>query len=112
MELPSRFSYNPKWWAILACFVFFGACSAVMAHKATNNSVGLILNGVITIGATGATVFYWVISALGAGFVALALLLESPGNSVLLVSFVERGRGSFHTGLHLTVNRGSRSRGW
>jgi len=77
MELPSRFPYNPKWWTILACFVFFGACSAVMAYKAINNSVGLILNGVITLGPTGATAFYWVISALGAGFVVLALLLTA-----------------------------------
>lgn len=77
MELPSRYSYNPKWWAILACFVFFGACSAVMAHKAATNSVGAILNGIITLGPTGATAFYWVISGLSAGFVVMALLLTA-----------------------------------
>lgn len=77
MELPSRFPYNPKWWAILACFVFFGTCSAFMAHKAATNSVGAILNGIITLGPTGATAFYWVISGLSAGFVVMALLLTA-----------------------------------
>jgi len=77
MVLPSRFSYSPKWWSILACFVFFGACSAFMAYQATNNSAGVIINGIITLGPTGATAFYWVISALGAGFVVLALLMAA-----------------------------------
>src|SRR5262245_11470340 len=77
MELPSRFPYNPKWWTILACFVFFGACSGVMAYKAIGNSEGVIINGLIRLGPTGATAFYWVISACGAGFVLLALLLTA-----------------------------------
>ncbi|MCC6820575.1 MAG: hypothetical protein IT579_07585 [Verrucomicrobia subdivision 3 bacterium] len=46
-----------------------------MAYKAANNTVGLIINGIITLGPSGATVFYWAISALGAGFVLLAVLL-------------------------------------
>lgn len=46
-----------------------------MAYKATHNTVGLIINGIITLGPTGATVFYWVISTLGAGFVLMAILL-------------------------------------
>src|SRR5438132_6347408 len=75
MELPRRIPYHPKWRVILFCAVFFGACSAFMADKATHNTVGLIINGIITLGPNGATTFYWVISALGAGFVLLALLL-------------------------------------
>jgi len=77
MELPRRIPYNPKWRVILASAAFFGACSAFMAYKATHNTVGLIINGIITLGPSGATVFYWVISALGAGFVFLALLLTA-----------------------------------
>lgn len=46
-----------------------------MAYKATHNNVGLSINGIITLGPTGSTVFYWVISALGAGFVLMAILL-------------------------------------
>lgn len=75
MELPRRIPYNPKWGAILACAAFFGGCSAFMAYKAMHNTVGLIINGIITLGPTGATVFYWVISALSAGFVLMAILL-------------------------------------
>jgi hypothetical protein len=77
MELPSRFPYNPKWRVILGGAVFFGVCSAFMAYKAAHNTVGLIINGIITLGPTGATVFYWIIAALGAGFVLLALLLTA-----------------------------------
>lgn len=75
MELPSRYPYNPKWQVILACAVFFGVGSALMAYKAAHNTVGLIINGIITLGPSGATVFYWLIAALGASFVFLALLL-------------------------------------
>ncbi|HXJ56236.1 MAG TPA: hypothetical protein VNU68_06190 [Verrucomicrobiae bacterium] len=57
--------------------VFFGACSAFTAHKAAHNTVGLIINGIIALGPSGATLFYWVISALGAGYVLLALLLTA-----------------------------------
>lgn len=46
-----------------------------MAYKAAHNTVGLIINGIITLGPTGATVFYWIISGLGAGFVLMAILL-------------------------------------
>jgi len=75
MELPARYPYNPRWRVILACAMFFGAGSAFMAYKATHNTVGLIIDGIIRLGPAGATVFYWVISAFGAGFVFLAILL-------------------------------------
>jgi hypothetical protein len=74
MELPRRIPYNPKWWALIAGAVFFGACSAFMAYKAAHNTVGLTINGVVTLEPAGATVFYWIISALAAGFVFLALV--------------------------------------
>ena len=75
MELPRRISYNPRWGVIIACAAFFGACSAFMAYKAAHNTVGVIINGIITLGPTGATAFYWIISSLGAGFVLMAILL-------------------------------------
>jgi hypothetical protein len=75
MELPQRFAYNPRWTIILGAIVFFGACAAFMGYKAAHNSVGVIINGIITLGPFGATVFYWIIAALGAGFVVVGLLL-------------------------------------
>jgi len=74
-ELPRRFPYNPSWRVLLGCALFFGACAAFMAYKATHNSVGLIINRIITLGPTGATVFYWVIATLGGMFVLAVLLL-------------------------------------
>ena len=46
-----------------------------MAHKAITNTVGLTINGVITLGPSGANVFYWTISGLGGGFVLAGVLL-------------------------------------
>lgn len=77
MDLPSRFPYNPGWRVIVACVVFFGSCSAFMAYKAAHNTVGLMINSLITLGPTGATVFYCIIAGFGAGFVLLALLLSA-----------------------------------
>jgi hypothetical protein len=74
-ELPRRFPYNPSWRVLLACVLFFGACAAFMGYKATHNSVGLIINGIITLGPTGATIFYWVVAALAGMFVLAALLM-------------------------------------
>ena len=75
MKLPRRYPYNPKMRAILGSILLFGACSAFMADMAIHNTVGLIINGIITLGPAGATVFYWIIAAGNAGFVLLGLLL-------------------------------------
>jgi hypothetical protein len=75
MELPRQYSYNPKWWLILALALFFGACGALAVNKATHNSVGLIINGIIELGPAGATAFYWVMAALAGLFVLMAILL-------------------------------------
>lgn len=75
MDIPHRYPYHPKWRAILGCLLFFGACSAFMAYRAIHNTVGLSIDGIITLGPAGATGFYWVVAAGGAGFVLLALLL-------------------------------------
>lgn len=76
MELPRRYTYNPKWWVILACALFFGACAALLAHRAAHNSSGRVLLG-IRLGPTGATTFYWAIAALSGLFVVMALLLTA-----------------------------------
>src|SRR5687768_16431619 len=77
MELPRRYAYNPNWRVILGCAAFFGAGSAFIAYKAMHNTVGLTINGIITLGPTGAAIFYWAIAALNAGFVLVAILLTT-----------------------------------
>jgi len=74
MELPCRYPYNPRWQMILFGAAFFGAGGVFMAHKAMHNSAGLIINGIITLGPTGAIVFYWVIAAACGVFVLGSLI--------------------------------------
>ncbi|MCW1923830.1 hypothetical protein OKA05_14780 [Luteolibacter arcticus] len=74
MELPRLIPYNPKWGVMLMCGAFFGVASGFMGYKAAHNTAGLTINRIITLGPTGATAFYWVISALGAGFVLAAIV--------------------------------------
>ena len=75
MELSRRYSYTPRWPVIAACVAFFGSCAAFMAHEAITNTVGLTIDGVISLGPTGANVFYWMISGLGGGFVLMGVFL-------------------------------------
>ena len=75
MEVPRRIPYTPRWGTIIACAGFFGACAAFMAYKARHNTRGLVLNGIITLEPAGATVFYWVMALLAAGFVLIAFLM-------------------------------------
>ena len=87
MELPCRYPYNPRWQMILFGAAFFGAGGVFMAHKAMHNSAGLIINGIITLGPTGAIVFYWVIAAACGVFVLGSLIFTirrvvSPGSRV------------------------------
>jgi hypothetical protein len=75
MNLPRRFTYNPRWPAIAGCAAFFGAIAAFMGYKAFHNDRGLIINGIITLGPAGATVFYWAVAGSSAMFVVGAILL-------------------------------------
>ena len=54
---------------MLLCGLFFGACAAVMAQKASTNTKGLILNGIIEFSPSSASVFYWVLAVLSVLFV-------------------------------------------
>ena len=56
------------------CILFFGACAAVLGWKALGNDSGVILNGVLTLSENGASIFYWILTALSLGFVVLAVI--------------------------------------
>ena len=75
MQLPTRYSYNGSWGRLLWVLLFFGSCSAFMAYTAAHNKAGLIIEGIIRLGPSGAAVFYWVNAALSGAFVLLGLLL-------------------------------------
>jgi hypothetical protein len=61
---------SPK--VMLLCGLFFGACAAVLGHKASTNTKGLVLDGIIGFGPAGASAFYWVLTALSILFVLAA----------------------------------------
>ena len=70
-----QYDYKPSWTIIFFCGLFFGACALVTGAKAMGNDRGLIINGIIELSPHGATVFYWVLTALGIAFVFAAALL-------------------------------------
>jgi hypothetical protein len=69
------YEYEPKWTVILLSGVFFGLCAVVLGIKAATNERGLILLRIIELGPQGASWFYWILTACGVGFVAIAALL-------------------------------------
>ena len=71
----SRYPYNPKWRAIFFCLAFFGACAFFIGRDANTNTSGMIIDGVITLGPGGATIFLWTLCAASCAFVLVALLL-------------------------------------
>jgi hypothetical protein len=74
-SLPKTYPYNPKATTIILCILFFGACTAVLGWNAVTNDRGLILNGIFTFSEGGASIFYWILSALSMGFVLIGILL-------------------------------------
>ena len=52
---------------------FFGAIAFFMGREAMFNDRGLVINGLIHLGPSGATVFYWCIAAIGGAFVAIGI---------------------------------------
>jgi hypothetical protein len=72
LELPRRYSYKPSWKALSMMSLSFVICPFFL-HHATHNRAGLILNGA-TLGPTGATVVYWVMT-LFMGFICLMTVL-------------------------------------
>jgi hypothetical protein len=70
-----EYTYKPRWTVILACAAFFGLAAGILGIKAWSNDRGLLINGIIELSADAATVFYWILCALGVGFVAVAVLL-------------------------------------
>jgi hypothetical protein len=54
---------------MLLCGLFFGVCAAVLGHKASTNTRGLILNGVIELDPSSASIFYWVLTVVSLLFV-------------------------------------------
>ena len=78
---------SPK--VMLLCGLFFGVCAAVLGHKASTNTRGLILNGIIEFDPSGASIFYWVLTVfsflfvLAAGWTIVTTLVHGVPDVVL-----------------------------
>jgi len=68
-QQPITFRCRPSPKVMLICYLFFGACAAVIGQKASTNTKGLILNRIIEFSPSSASVFYWVLAVLSVLFV-------------------------------------------
>jgi hypothetical protein len=69
-----EYPYKPKPGAMLKAGLFFGVGALLLAHEASTNDRGLILNGIIHFDLQGATIFYWCVAAVCAAFAAIGLM--------------------------------------
>jgi len=56
---------------MLLAALFFGVALVFYVYRALHNDRGLIINGLIELETSGATVFYWVFAAASAAFVLI-----------------------------------------
>ena len=80
-QQPITFRCRPSPKVMLLCCLFFGACAAVIGQKASTNTRGLILNGIIEFSPSSASVFYWVLAVLSVLFVV-------AGGWTILTTFI------------------------
>jgi len=58
---------------MIVCGLLFGGAGYFFANEAINNDRGVIIDNVITLDTGGATIFYWILAGLSAGFVLIAI---------------------------------------
>jgi hypothetical protein len=95
MAYPRRYPHRPKTTTMLWAGSFFAVCGAFLVHRAVTNDRGLIINGLIYLAPTSATVFYAVLAVLSGGFVAMAAIawidnaVNGPRHVVLYEDAIE-----------------------
>jgi hypothetical protein len=75
MTEPVEFPYKPKAGLGLLCVSLFGCGAYFARQEALTNSRGLILDHIFYFDVHGATIFYWIMTALSASFVPLGLII-------------------------------------
>jgi hypothetical protein len=73
------FRYRAKPTTMILAGGFFALCGSFYIYKAITNDRGLIINGIIELGPTGATAFYAVLATLSALFVVVAVIAMVHG---------------------------------
>lgn len=93
-----EYPYKPKPGLMLMVCFFFGAGAVILAHTASTNERGLILNGMFQFEPQGATTFYWCVAVACAVFAAigfLATVIGLFGNQHLRLSETELSAPKF-----------------
>jgi hypothetical protein len=73
MSAEQVYPYRAKPGRLVWGILFFGALGLFMLHEASGNTRGLIINGIIRLSPGEATIFYYVVAAIGLAFVPLSL---------------------------------------
>jgi hypothetical protein len=103
--LTRTYPYNGSPTRLAGATLFFIACATFFGYRARVNDRGLILNGILTFSPSGATLFYWVLTAMSVGMVIagfLALIGQSLGSATLEIteSTIRIPRGLLKTKVH------------
>lgn len=89
MEKEISFLYKTKWKSLIFAGLFFSVCAVVLWHEASTNEQGLIIENIITLSVHSATIFYYVLAAISALFVLIALLSISSARNPKYLVFTE-----------------------
>lgn len=69
-----QYRYRAKPWMMVLCILFFLACAGGLAQQASTNDKGAIIEHLIELNTSQATVFYWVLAAFSVGMVIIAFV--------------------------------------
>lgn len=75
-----RFPLKPMWGMMLFAVLLFGGGAVLFTYRAATDERGVVINGLIHLGPSGARIFYVVLAALSATFVAFGIV----GNARLI----------------------------
>ncbi len=74
-KLVKEYDYKINMSKMIWPVLLFGAAAVFLFREAMTNDRGLIINGIITLDTGGATIFFYVLAGLSAGFVLLGILI-------------------------------------
>ena len=73
--IENEYDYRPKWTVILLGVLFSAMACLFFVDKARTNARGLLINGIIELSPSQASVFFWILAGTSAAFVAACAFL-------------------------------------
>jgi len=68
------YPYRPKLMPFFLGMSFFGICTAILAYMGMSNEGGLVINGIISLSAKQASMFFYAMALASLGMVGVALI--------------------------------------